>query len=274
MVYSNMPKETNTNLTSKESKEEKILYFDTETTDIETKDIVQLALMKEDGLTLNMYFNPVERLSFTAMSIHHLTPEFLKKYPKFEDAKLPKDFKDPEFEGVDLKEYLKYLAKEYIWVAHNAEFDKEVLENKGVEIPKTICTFKLARNMFTKKDGERDLESYSLQYLRYYLGLYKKEDTGHNVAHDALSDVYFVKDLFEYIRENSKFRIEDMIQISQEPAFIRDIHFGKYAGYSLQQIAREDPGYLEWMLNNFTGKEDLKWNIERVLGMGEGTLFG
>lgn len=258
----------------KDNSEEKILYFDTETTDIESKDIIQLALMKDDGTTLNMYFNPKKEITFTAMSIHHLTPEFLEKYPPFEEAKLPEDFKDPEFEGKDLKEYLEFLAKEYIWVAHNAEFDEEVLEKKGIEIPRTICTFKLARNMLTEDGGKRDLESYSLQYLRYYLGLYKKEDTAHNTAHDALSDVYFVKDLFVYIRENSKLSIENMIQISKEPAFIRDIHFGKYAGYSLEEIAKEDPGYLEWMLENFTGKEDLKWNIERVLGMGGGTLFG
>jgi exodeoxyribonuclease X len=253
------------------TEKEKLLYFDTETTDIQSKDIVQLALMKKDGLTLNMYFNPVQKVSFTAMSIHHLTPEFLQKHPNFENAKLPKDFKEEEFKGDDLKEYLLYLAKEYIWIAHNVAFDKEVLEKKGIELPKTVCTFKLARNMFT--DEDQDLESYSLQYLRYYLGLYKKEDTNHNTAHDALSDVYFLKDLFEYIRENSKLSIENMIQISKEPAYIRNINFGKYAGHTLSDIVKEDRGYLEWMLENITEKEDLRWNIERVLSTGGTTLF-
>ena len=146
-----------------ENKEEKILYFDTETTDIQNKDIVQLAILKEDGTTLNMFFNPTQEISFTAMSIHHLTPEFLEKHPFFEGAKLPEDFNDKKFQGRDLKKYLEYLAKDYIWVAHNAEFDKEVLGKKGVTIPRTICTFKLARNMLTEE--ERDLKSYSLQYL-------------------------------------------------------------------------------------------------------------
>jgi len=259
--------------TKSKKEEEKILYFDTETTDIHTKDIVQLALMKEDRTTLNMYFNPKEEVTYTAMSIHHLTPEFLEKYPPFEKAKLSKDFEDNEFKGKNLKKYLEFLAKEYIWVAHNAEFDKEVLEKQRIKIPRTICTFKLARNMFTEEDGKKDLENYSLQYLRYYLGLYKEENTEYNTAHDALSDVYFVRDLFKHIQNNSKLTIENMIQISKEPADIRDIHFGKYAGYSLVEIAKEDPRYLEWMLENFTGKEDLKWNIERVLGITKGTLF-
>ncbi len=254
-----------------QDKKEKTLYFDTETTDIQSKDIVQLAILKEDGTTLNMFFNPIQEVSYTAMSIHHLTPEFLADYPTFEEAKLPEDFEEKEFAGKDLKEYLEHLAKEYIWVAHNVEFDKEVLGKKGIEIPRAICTFKLARNMLTEE--ERDLESYALQYLRYYLGLYKKENQDHNTAHDALSDVYFLRDLFKYIQSNSKLSIENMIQISKEPAFIRNISFGKYAGHLLADIAKEDRGYLEWMLNNITEKEDLRWNIERVLEMGGGTLF-
>lgn len=254
-----------------QNKKEKILYFDTETTDIQRKDIVQLAILKEEGTTLNMFFNPRQEISYTAMAIHHLTPEFLADYPTFEEAKLPEDFEEKKFAGKDLKKYLEYLAEEYIWVAHNVEFDKEVLEKKGINIPRTICTFKLARNMFTEQ--ERDLESYSLQYLRYYLGLYKNEDQDHNTAHDALSDVYFLRDLFKYIQKNSKLSIENMIQISKEPAYIRNINFGKYAGHLLADIAKEDRGYLEWMLNNITEKEDLRWNIERVLEMKNSTLF-
>lgn len=250
----------------------KILYFDTETTDIQSKDIVQLAIIKEDDTTLNMYFKPQQKISFSAMAVHHLTPEFLEDFQPFEEAVLPDDFKDNEYEGKSLIEYLEYLSEEYIWVAHNVAFDREVLEKKGIKIPKGICTFKLARNMFTEE--ERDLESYSLQYLRYYLGLYKSEDTEHNTAHDALSDVYFVRDLFKYIQKNSKLSIENMLQISKEPVHIRNINFGKYAGYTLKDIAREDRDYLEWMLENITEKEDLRWNIERVLGMGDGTLFG
>ena len=252
--------------------QEKILYFDTETTDIQSKDIVQLAILKEDGTTLNMFFNPIQDISFSAMAVHHLTPEFLKEFKPFENAKLPNDFKDTEFNGNDLKEYLEYLSNEYIWVAHNIAFDGEVLEKKGINISKRICTFKLSRNMFS--DGDMDLESYSLQYLRYYLGLYKEEDGEHNTAHDALSDVYFLRDLFKYIQRNSKLSIDSMIQISKEPPYIRSINFGKYAGKSLTDILREDREYLEWLSENSTDREDLKWNIERVLSMGNGTLFG
>ena len=63
-----------------------------------------------------------------------------------------------------------------------------------------------------------------------------------------------------------------MIQISREPAYIRNINFGKYAGKALTDIAREDRNYLEWLKQNLTEKDDLLWNIDRVLHMG-GTLF-
>lgn len=244
--------------------ENKLLYFDTETTDIQSKDIIQLAIIKEDGETLNQFFKPRQEMSFSAMAVHHLTPEFLQDYPSFEDAK--------DESGRPLTEYLNELAQEYTWVAHNAAFDIEVLAKKGIEVPNYICTFKLARNMFT--EGNRDLESYALQFLRYYLGLYKNENKEHATAHDALSDVYFLRDLFKYIQENSKLSIENMKSISKEPAYIRNINFGKYAGKTIDEIAVEDRGYLEWMRENLTDKDDLMWNIDRVLSNVGGTLFG
>lgn len=243
---------------------DKLLYFDTETTDIQTKDIIQLAIITEEGKKHNIFFKPVQEISFSAMAVHHITPEMVENSPSFEEATTE--------DGRNLKEYLKELAREYIWVAHNAAFDMEVLEKKGVEIPNYICTFKLARNIFT--EGNRDLESYALQYLRYYLGLYKNEDKEHVTAHDALSDVCFLRDLFKYMQKNSKLSIENMKSISKEPAFIRNINFGKYAGKTIDEIAVEDRGYLEWMRQNLTDKDDLMWNIDRVLSSSGGTLFG
>jgi DNA polymerase III epsilon subunit-like protein len=186
-----------------------------------------------------------------------------KKY--FENTPLPKEGIDPEYEGDDLIEYLHFLADKYIWVAHNVEFDLEVLNKKGIEIPKHICTLKVSRNALT--EGNRDLESYRLQYLRYYLGLYKNENKDHITAHDALSDVYFLRDLFHYLQENTKLTTEQMIIITKQPQLIRELRFGKYAGKTLEEIARIDREYLIWIIENMTDKGDLVWNAERVLNM-------
>lgn len=254
----------------------KYLFFDTETTDVQSKDIIQLAIITQDNTVLNKYFKPIQKIEFAAMAVHHITPEMLEDKELFEDSTVSKNEVDSMFNGKTLKEYLNFLAENYIWVAHNAEFDLEVLAKKGITVPKYICTYKLARNMLTDIDGKSDLESYALQFLRYYLGLYKLEDNEHITAHDALSDVYFLRNLFEYIQKNSSFTAEQMMQITKEPAIMRNMHFGKYAGRTLEDIAKLDREYLQWVEESMTDKPDLVWNVKRVLDMHEigGGLFG
>lgn len=239
------------------------LYFDTETTDANIKDIIQLAFVTDSETRLNLFFKPKQEIAFAAMAVHHITPEDLEDKKLFEDTKLPLENIDSDFTGNTLNEYLKFLADKYIWVAHNVEFDLEVLNRKGIQIPNYVCTLKLARNMFS--EGEHDLESYALQYLRYYLGLYKDEDKNHNTAHDALSDVYFLRDLFHYIQSHSTLSPENMMLITKEPQYMRQMSFGKYAGKTLEDIARLDRGYLEWVEETMTDKPDLLWNVRRVL---------
>lgn len=233
------------------------MYFDTETTDLLEKEIIQLAFLTSDGKEFNMYFKPKGKISFSAMAVHNITPEMLKDKPSFAEAK---------YEGQNLKEFLTDLTKKYIWVAHNAEFDSEVLKKVNIEIPQLICTFKIARDLLSidQKD-EYDLDSYSLQFLRYYLGLYKNENTKNNTAHDALSDVYFLKDLFEYFQKNFNLTTEKMLNITKAPLIIRNIHHGKHAGKSIRDIQKEDPTYLQWIIENWDDKPDVIWNIKRIL---------
>lgn len=251
---------------------EKLLYFDTETTDTQSKDILQLAFLTEDpNIYLNMYFKPVQEISFGAMAIHNITPEDVKDSPRFEESTIPEEGIDKEYKGSNLlSEYLKFLAKKYIWIAHNVEFDVEVLRRKGIELEDVICTLKVARNALTTPDG-RDLESYRLQFLRYYLGLYKNEDKKHITAHDALSDVYFLRDLFNYFLSNTKLSIENMILITKQPQVMREMTFGKYMGKTFEEIERVDREYLEWLVESMNDKPDLQWNAKLALDSGNRT---
>lgn len=247
--------------------EKKLLYFDTETTDIQAKDLLQLALITDNpNIWLNMYFKPKQAISFASMAVHNITPEDVESCPYFEDAPLPKEGLDPDFKGSSLKEYLEFLTDNYIWIAHNVSFDVEVMKKKGIDIPRTICTLKVSRNALT--EGERDLESYKLQFLRYYLGLYKNEDKEHITAHDALSDVYFLRDLFKYLKENTKLSIENMEMITKQPAIMRVVNFGKYSGKTFEEIERIDREYLVWLADSMTDNPDLQWNARRVLDSG------
>ncbi len=244
--------------------EQKFLFFDTETTDVQSKDIIQLAFLTSDGKEFNEYFKPEQDISFGAMAVHHITPEFLEDKPMFKERMVQDTTSMTLFSEITLKEHLNNLGKEYIWVAHNVEFDMEVLKKKGIEIPKYICTLKVARNML-EDENKRDLESYSLQYLRYYLGLYKKEKDTEILPHDAMGDVIVLKNLFDYLQHNSVLTAEHMMTISKEPQYIRTLTFGKYAGYNLEDVVKTDREYLEWLMENAQDKKDLLYNIDRVL---------
>ena len=244
--------------------EQKFLFFDTETTDVQSKDIIQLAFLTSDGKEFNEYFKPEQDISFGAMAVHHITPEFLEDKPMFKERMVQDTTSMTLFSEITLKEHLNNLGKEYIWVAHNVEFDMEVLKKKGIEIPKYICTLKVARNML-EDENKRDLESYSLQYLRYYLGLYKKEKDTEILPHDAMGDVIVLKNLFDYLQHNSVLTAENMMTISKEPQYIRTLTFGKYAGYNLEDVVKTDREYLEWLMENAQDKKDLLYNIDRVL---------
>lgn len=243
---------------------QKYLFFDTETTDVQSKDIIQLAFLTSDGKEFNEYFKPEQDISFGAMAVHHITPEFLENKPTFKERTVADSSSMTLFSEISLSQYLNKLAKEYIWVAHNVDFDMEVLKKKGIDIPKYICTLKVARNIL-EDENKKDLESYSLQYLRYYLGIYKKEKDIEILPHDAMGDVVVLKNLFEYLQSNSVLTPENMMVISKEPQYIRTITFGKYAGYSIEEIAKIDREYLEWLMENAEDKKDLLYNIDRVL---------
>ena len=244
------------------------LYIDTETTDVQSQDIIQIAFITDDpNIWMNKFIKPRQEISFGAMAIHNITPEMIENEVYFEDVIVPEEGKDSDFKGTSLKEYLQFLADKYIWVAHNADFDISVLGKKGITILNPICTLKVARNALTTPDG-RDLESYKLQYLRYYLGLYKKENKEHITAHDALSDVYFLKDLYLYLKNNTKLSVENMQLITKQPQIMREMSFGKYMGKTFEEIERTDREYLEWLVDSMSDKPDLQWNAKKALDDG------
>ena len=139
----------------------------------------------------------------------------------------------------------------------------EEWEKQGIEIKDPICTLKVARHSLLY--GDRDLESYKLQFLRYYLKLYQTEDVEHTTAHDALSDVYFLRDLAHYLQKNTKLTTEQMILISKQPMMMREMTFGKYSGLSFEEIKKIDREYLQWAIQAMEDKPELIWNMQRVL---------
>ncbi len=235
-----------------------IIFFDTETTGNGAKDrLCQLAI-KERGVDeplLNATYKPPLPISLIAMSIHHITEKMLEGRPSFSLAE--------EYPAIkDLFEHHETVA-----VAHNASFDIGMLAREGVKPRNVICTYKVARAI----DSAEEFEQYKLQYLRYFFGI----DIDAN-AHDAFGDVLVLEGVFEHLlgrlieqTGSEEAALAHMLAISNRPMLFTTLRFGKYNGKRLEDIARADRRYLEWLLRekkkDAEGEGDWIFSLEHYL---------
>ena len=210
-----------------------LIFLDTETTGNELgKDRLCQVCFMIDGKTISEYFKPPIPVSVKAMSITHITNKMLEDKKPFIESKMSKE--------------LEKLLEKGVLVAHNANFDCNMLEAEGLKVPRKICTLRVARYL----DKENIIPEYNLQFLRYYLNL---DIEAH--AHNAEDDVKVLHALFQRLLEKMKKEtsdenkaIEKMIEISNRPSLFIKFNFGKYNGKSLEEILKTDRRYLEWML--------------------------
>ena len=122
-----------------------------------------------------------------------------------------------------------------------------MIKKEGITPAHFICTLRLARYL----DKEEKIERYNLQYLRYFLEI-EIEAT----AHDAFGDVLVLEQLYERLKKKiieqenltEERAIERMVEISSHPSLLRTFGFGKYNGRKIEEVAKIDRGYLEWLL--------------------------
>jgi len=237
----------------------RIVFFDTETTGGGPEDrLIQLGV-KERGVAepvVNELYKPPLPISIESMVVHHITPKMVETRPAFAAA--------PEY--AELKNLFE--NSDTYAVAHNAVFDREMLAREGVGLANMICTFKVARAL----DPEGLIGTYSLQYLRYALGI-EIEAT----AHDAWGDVLVLEALFERLfakmvaqESGEAAALAAMLKISNEPSLVALFTFGKHKGKLVADVAKESPDYLQWLLTEKRklplGEEDWIFTLEKHLG--------
>ena len=243
----------------------KLIFLDTETTgnDLKEDRLCQVCYKFEDvkdkdgkitekGKIVTRNFKPPIPISIKAMSVTNITNKMVENEEVFKGSQTAND--------------LQKVLNDNILVAHNAKFDIAILEHEGIKVPKNICTLRLARYL----DANCEVPEYSLQFLRYY---YEMElDV---IPHSAEGDVLVLEALFNHLykqaEEQAKFSEKDtdekkrdiiikrMLEISAQPSIIRKFVFGKYNGRKLAEIAMEDRGYLEWLLQIKKEEEDEDW---------------
>jgi len=215
----------------------KIIFFDTETTGNGEKDrLCQLAVKARGEAVpiIDALYKPPVPISIDSMVVHHITEKMVRAASPFiespEYARIKALFEDPDT----------------ISVAHNAAFDIAMLARETIVPARTVCTYKIAYAL----DPDDQIPRYQLQYLRYLLDL--DVDA---TAHDAYGDVLVLEALFERLlakmveRHGSEEQaIEAMLAISARPLLFTTIRFGKYNGRRIEEVARTDRDYLEWLL--------------------------
>lgn len=244
----------------------KFILLDTETTGTGEADrIIQIGYMVleagKEVRVYNEYCSSEVPIGYAAMEVHHITPEMIAGQPSCTQT--------------DAYRALTALnTPENYLVIHNAPFDLGMLEKEGYENRmKLIDTLRCARHVFEEEEAHR------LQYFRFKMGLYKEEQREADTlgieikAHDAIGDVLTLKLFLSRLRERVQMRfpdvnpVEKMVALTKEPVFYQGpMRFGKYKGKTLFEIAAEDRGYLQWMVEKMESlDEDMRYSVNRVL---------
>jgi DNA polymerase III epsilon subunit-like protein len=242
----------------------KIIFLDTETTGNDPRKdfLCQLAfkINPDENWADEIFcelFKPPVSIPPEASAVTHITNKMVSDKTSFKESNNYGAIK------------LMLEDPNAVMVAHNAQFDYEIIKKEGVVPVNTICTLRVARAL----DKENKIPQYKLQYLRYYLDIDIEAS-----AHDALGDVLVLEKLFERLlskimsedKIDQESAIDKMIKISSTPSLMNMFSFGKHNGKTVAEVAQIDKGYLEWMLaqkeQNGAPDEDWIYTLKHHLG--------
>ena len=242
------------------------VILDTETTGTGENDkVIQLGYIVLGTAEIevhNEFCSCDAQISFGAMEVHGITPDMIEGKPACQET-------------TAYKRLQELNTNENYMIIHNAPFDLGMLEKEGFDTQmKVIDTLRVAKHVLPDEDAHR------LQYFRYKMELYKEEDKEAAAlgivvkAHDAIGDVLVLKLLLSKLKDivSTQFPgqnpVEKMVDLTATPILIKIFRFGKHKGKSLEEVAREDAGYLRWMLSSMDNlDDDMRYSINTVLGV-------
>lgn len=199
------------------------IIFDTETTNIDTPEIIEMAFVAVDDLeTLHPFFADEHRycpqgaISLGAMVTHHIMEGDLV------DCLPSSAFVMPE---------TRYL------IGHNVYFDWKAAGSP--QNVKRICTLALCRALWPEAD------SHSLTAMMYYLHRGRAREIVKN-AHSAMADVLMCREILRSIlKEIPRQTFEHLWQASEAARVPKVMPFGKHKGMAIGDLPA---GYRSWLL--------------------------
>jgi len=233
--------------------QKKIIILDTETTGVLEEDrIIQLSYIVTDANgkieeVHNEFCQAPLASKFDAMAIHHITPEMLEGKPTCNELK-------------GMARLNELNTPENVIVIQSAECDLAMLAKEGFESKmQLIDTFRIHRYFYHE-------DPHGLQYNRYALGLYKKEEAQMQelgvqiAAHDALGDVIVLKNFYDHLLLSHT--EEEMIEMCSKPILMEIMPFGKHKGKRIEEVAVSERRSLSYMLETFDLDQDLQYSFE------------
>ena len=214
-----------------------LLFLDVETTGLDAEDRLLEVTFTVENTLYDERFKPPLPIKLGAMATHHITEKMVEDKPTFEGSELQQNLMD-------------YTMNDYILVAHNAPFDMKMLDKEGVVFKRYIDTLKLSHYM----DKEGDMESHSLQYLRYYHGIELPEA----IAHTGSGDVAVLEEVYKILAKD--LTLEEQVEISEMPVLYKRMNFGKAKGEKVSDMLEREPSYMRWVYETKVEKEqDENW---------------
>lgn len=229
------------------------IIIDTETTDTEAPDVIQLAwapllpafegspcsLSAPGGEIAVQRFKPRKPIALGAMATHHIILEDLETEPEW-SGKWP------------LPMGVTFL------VGHSIDFDWKAIGEPPV---RRICTLALARKLWPA------LDSHSLSAMTYHLTPHREARELLRGAHDALTDVALCHRLLlaELALMPKIVTWERLWDASERARVPTHFTFGKYGpqkgepGLLISEVRRMDPGYIDWCINKCDQCKDEYW---------------
>ena len=268
----------------------KIIFFDTETTGIlkneywnitSNGDLIQLAYRKIENWEKtddNLFYNTDTEIEIWAIAVHGIYKDLLIEKTSW------------EYINDNDKSKLSSVFNEWINVAHNLDFDLDVLDKSGITYSDNLIdTLKVAKVLWSEwvliNNNGKEPEYVNLQYLRYFFELYKITDSEWNeentTAHDAFWDVVVLENvfysLFNIIKNKLNISDDDVLEMmksmtKKEFILIKTMRIWKYRGKTFEEVADLDRWYLNWIVwADFT--EDIKYTCKVWLGELEDEKF-
>lgn len=209
--------------------------LDTETTDAEEPEVIELALMGplhsllavEKAELLN--FRPTKPISLGALATHHIIADDLKGFPLWPGK-------------YELPSHCRYI------VGHKVDFDWKAIGSPPNV--KRICTLALARRAWPS------LDSHRLEALIYFLYPHAMARELVKNAHNAAADVGLCSRVLHALYDTFGHpdSWERLWQISEEARVPTVFSWGKHKGLAIAEVKRIDRGYINWCLS---GKCDI-----------------